>query len=314
MKVNPKYAPYIYRNATMLLRPKTQLQDITLEVNPGTPSAGKLHKRGGRSLRSQTAANIDFDQFLGGTRRGERAPTCRSCSPALGIGLKGNGSRVVGGAEAFRSGGALWQEIPEPNPPRELAALDPQLPPADESPRHKDKHLRVVDSSNAVFKDVREGDRRTSRITLPAAARRTRTRLGKGLGKLATAPTRWPDPAQARSCLRARSAPARKRPKACDQDGADHQERSTSVRARNPAHGQRTRPTTRTSAQALPGARESFSVLNEFFNELAYNPGASKAGFLFFLDWATTSSTASSAPPKATARSAAPPLLQLRNR
>jgi hypothetical protein len=26
-------------------------------------------------------------------------------------------------------------------------------------------------------------------------------------------------------------------------------------------------------------------VLDEFFNELAYNPGPSKGGFLFFLDW-----------------------------
>ena len=26
-------------------------------------------------------------------------------------------------------------------------------------------------------------------------------------------------------------------------------------------------------------------MLNEFFNELAYNPGPKKAGFLFFLDW-----------------------------
>ncbi len=26
-------------------------------------------------------------------------------------------------------------------------------------------------------------------------------------------------------------------------------------------------------------------MLNEFFNELAYNPGPNKGGFLFFLDW-----------------------------
>ncbi len=26
-------------------------------------------------------------------------------------------------------------------------------------------------------------------------------------------------------------------------------------------------------------------MLNEFFNELAYNPGANQAGFLFYLDW-----------------------------
>src|SRR6201995_2636606 len=54
MKVTPKYAR-IYRNATLLLRPKTQLQDITVEVNPGTPSAGKLPS-GATAPPSQTAA------------------------------------------------------------------------------------------------------------------------------------------------------------------------------------------------------------------------------------------------------------------
>ncbi len=42
MNITPKYARYIYRNATMLLRPKTQLKDMTVEVDPGTPSAGRV--------------------------------------------------------------------------------------------------------------------------------------------------------------------------------------------------------------------------------------------------------------------------------
>jgi hypothetical protein len=41
----------------------------------------------------------------------------------------------------------------------------------------------------------------------------------------------------------------------------------------------------RNLSKALPKLATSFSVLNEFFNELAYNPGPSKGGFLFFLDW-----------------------------
>jgi phospholipid/cholesterol/gamma-HCH transport system substrate-binding protein len=44
-------------------------------------------------------------------------------------------------------------------------------------------------------------------------------------------------------------------------------------------------PATRGAGEAFPKLATSFSVLNEFFNELAYNPGASKGGFLFFLDW-----------------------------
>ena len=44
-------------------------------------------------------------------------------------------------------------------------------------------------------------------------------------------------------------------------------------------------PSTEDIAKAFPKFTVSFGVLNEFFNELAYNPGSKKAGFLFFLDW-----------------------------
>src|SRR6202163_102817 len=65
MKITPKYAP-------LLLRPKTQLQDITVEVNPGTPDAGRL--RSGQIIPlSQTAPNVNFDEFLAGLDAETRA-------------------------------------------------------------------------------------------------------------------------------------------------------------------------------------------------------------------------------------------------
>jgi phospholipid/cholesterol/gamma-HCH transport system substrate-binding protein len=39
-------------------------------------------------------------------------------------------------------------------------------------------------------------------------------------------------------------------------------------------------------AESFPKLATTFSVFNEFFNELANNPGKSQGGFLFFLDWA----------------------------
>src|SRR5205823_4621866 len=45
-------------------------------------------------------------------------------------------------------------------------------------------------------------------------------------------------------------------------------------------------PSTKQLGEAFPKLAVSFAVLNEFFNELAYNPGPSKGGFLFFLPWA----------------------------
>src|SRR5438105_11193094 len=64
MKVTPKYARF-YRDATLLMPPKTALQDMTVEVNPGTPSAGPL-KSGETLPLAQTAPNINFDEFLAG--------------------------------------------------------------------------------------------------------------------------------------------------------------------------------------------------------------------------------------------------------
>ncbi len=44
-------------------------------------------------------------------------------------------------------------------------------------------------------------------------------------------------------------------------------------------------PATKSFNKALPALSSTFGVLNELFNEFAYNPGPNQAGFLFFLDW-----------------------------
>ena len=51
MQIQDKYKP-IYKDATILLRPKTGLKDMILSLDPGTPQAGEL-KEGGAS-RSPT--------------------------------------------------------------------------------------------------------------------------------------------------------------------------------------------------------------------------------------------------------------------
>ena len=82
MHLIPKYADgRIYRDATMLLRPKTQLKDETVEVNPGTPGSGSLSS-GATIPLSQTAPDANFDEFLAASWTRKRGPTCRSCWPA----------------------------------------------------------------------------------------------------------------------------------------------------------------------------------------------------------------------------------------
>ncbi|HXA55625.1 MAG TPA: hypothetical protein VNV37_12195, partial [Solirubrobacteraceae bacterium] len=49
---------------------------------------------------------------------------------------------------------------------------------------------------------------------------------------------------------------------------------------------QQLQPSLKDFAQASPQLTAAFTVINEFFNELDYNPGANQGGFLFFTDWA----------------------------
>src|ERR1700760_3849252 len=108
MKVTPKYAR-IYRNATLLLRPKTQLQDITVEVNPGTPSAGKL-KSGETIPLAQTAPNVNFDEFLAGLDAETRA-YLQELLAGAGEGLDHNSRAFAATLKRFEPAARYGQEI-----------------------------------------------------------------------------------------------------------------------------------------------------------------------------------------------------------
>ena len=62
MKIRRKYAP-IYKNATILLRPKTGLKDMVLSLDPGNRSAGKLPE-GGHVKLANTLPDVNPDEIL----------------------------------------------------------------------------------------------------------------------------------------------------------------------------------------------------------------------------------------------------------
>ncbi len=62
MDIEPKYLQLIHSDATLLLRPKTNLNDITVEIEPGH---GKRHVEDGhRFPLSQSEPSIQFEAFL----------------------------------------------------------------------------------------------------------------------------------------------------------------------------------------------------------------------------------------------------------
>ena len=185
MRVTPKYARF-YRDATLLMRPKTGLQDMTVEVNPGTASAGRLPS-GSTLPLSQTAPNVNFDEFLASLDAETRA-YLQELLAGAGEGLKENGKALAATFKRFAPTARLVQEIAaqveirHANVARSIHNFRLLM----EALGSKDKQLSsLVDASNAVFATFAKEDRNvqaTLRL-LPGALTKTRS----GLGKLATA-------------------------------------------------------------------------------------------------------------------------------
>jgi phospholipid/cholesterol/gamma-HCH transport system substrate-binding protein len=285
MRVTPKYAR-IYRNATLLLRPKTQLQDMTVEVNPGTPSAGKL-KSGEALPLPQTAPNVDFDEFLAGLDADTRA-YLQELLAGAGEGLNHNGRALAAVLKRFDPTARYGQEIAQQLEIRHanIARSIHNFRLLMEALGGKDKQLsQLVNASNAVFATFAQQDanfQSTLRL-LPGALRKT----GTGLGKLATAAGVLGPALHKLQPFASALGPANEatRRLALKTTPIFKNEIRPFARQILPVVNELS-PATKQLGESFPKLSVSFSVLNEFFNELAYNPGPSKGGFVFFLDWA----------------------------
>ena len=101
----------IYRDGSALLRPKTGLQDMTVEVNPGTSESPRL--RSGETIPlSQTAPNINFDEFLAGLDAETRS-YLQELLAGLGQGFKNNGTAAAAALKRFSPTARLLQDKKE---------------------------------------------------------------------------------------------------------------------------------------------------------------------------------------------------------
>jgi phospholipid/cholesterol/gamma-HCH transport system substrate-binding protein len=88
MDIDRKFLP-IYRNATVLLRPKTGLKDMFLEMDPGTRSAGEF-KDGDVIPLANTNPDVNLDEVLEALDSDTQA-YLRALLVGGGRGLKGRG-------------------------------------------------------------------------------------------------------------------------------------------------------------------------------------------------------------------------------
>jgi phospholipid/cholesterol/gamma-HCH transport system substrate-binding protein len=288
MRIQPRYSR-VYRNATVLLRPKTGLKDMVAELNPGDASAGRLHD-GDTIPVAQTLPDVNLDEILSSLD----ADTRDYLRLLLADGAQGLGST--------RSGRALGQDIRRIQPTARYARrVNEALAQRRESIKRvvhnfslltaelgrRDTRLAdFVDNSNAVFGSLASEDAaiRQTLAQLPSTLAVTRSTLAKAatmanvLGPTLSAlrpgaRALGPSLRQTQPFLRATTPIIR-------------DELRPFARASLPTVRQ-LRPALRDLAAATPDLTRIFKVVNYLLNELAYNPpGKASEGFLFWLAWA----------------------------
>jgi phospholipid/cholesterol/gamma-HCH transport system substrate-binding protein len=286
MKILPKYGT-VYRDASMLLRPKTGLKDMIIELSPGNPRSGKL-KSGGTVPIQNTLPDINPDEILA-SLDGDTRAYLRLLLAGGAEGLRGNQAQLAAVFKRF-----------EPTA-RDVAKITTLLSKRQANLRrviHNFQQLSTelstrdssisafVVSNNAVFQHLANQDanlQATLQLLPPtlvqansalAKTGRLANALGPSLQALRpTARALGPALVQVRPFLKKTT------PIIQNQLRPFTVASIPTIRKLNPA--------ARDLAALTPNLVTTFKVLNYALNELAYNPpGSRDEGFLFWTAWA----------------------------
>ena len=296
MQLEPKYKGFIKRDATALLRTRTGLKDMFIEVDPGH---GKTVPEGGTIPVENTAPDIDPDEILSALDADTRDYLKLLISGA-GKGLKGHGSDLQ---ETFARLGPTTRDLGRLNTAvarrrKDLKNLITRYGSLTTEVGSNDRDIvRLVRSSNQVFDALASDNPQISSAVakLPNALNTTKTTLSK----VDTFSQRL------KPTLESLRPPIRK---------LDSANRSVLplVREATPEIRDQIRPFTRVAtpftrdlgtasgrvAKAAPDLTMSLNKLNRLFNIGAFNPGGAQAltgnaqtdrnrqeGYLYWLAW-----------------------------
>jgi phospholipid/cholesterol/gamma-HCH transport system substrate-binding protein len=276
----------VYKNATVLLRPKTGLKDMVAELTPGTRDAGEL-KDGDRIPIGQTLPDVNLDEILA-VLDGDTRSYLQLLLSDGAQGLKGNGRELASTIRRFEPTARYTRAIAE-----QLATRRDNIKRAihnfslvvDELGGKDDQLAEFVENSNAVFASLASQDAnlRATLQELPSALTETKTALGKAE---LLADELGPTLEALRPGARALGPALRQtRPFLRETTPVIKDEIRPFVRASRPLVSE-LRPAMRDLSALTPDLLRSFKVLNALLNTLAYNPpGDAEEGFLFWASW-----------------------------
>jgi phospholipid/cholesterol/gamma-HCH transport system substrate-binding protein len=297
LEIQPKYEDLIREDATALLRPKTALKDMFVEVDPGT---GRVLPENGRIRVENTLPDVDPDEIYEALDEDTR-PYLRLLVGSAGKGLAGRGDDL---REVFRRFEPLHRDLAQVM--EATAARRDALKRLihrygllmEHVGRRPEDLRRLVSASSAVFDSLAREDQNISQSVarLPGALRASESALNE---VREFAPV-------LRSSLESLREPIRR----LDETNA---EVTPFLRETTPVIRNEIRPFVRAArpftddlrlaaggvSRATPDLTASFEELNRFFNMGAYNPNGAESlegmsieqqrarqeGFLYWLAW-----------------------------
>lgn len=286
MKIRKKYTP-IYNDATILVRPKTGLNDIVLELTPGSRTSGELREKSAIPV-SQTLENVNLDEVLA-SLDGDTRQYLQLLIGGAGQGLGGQGRQLAASVKRFEPTSRDILKITRKlaTRRRNISRTVHNFRLLSEALAGKDKELsRLISASNEVFAgfSAQDAKLRQALQELPPTLQATSTglkkantlaqNLGPTLGRLRPAARALGPSLKATRPFLAKTEPVIR----------------TQLRpfARDARPTVRTlRPAARDLAQVTPNLTASFKVVNYLLNELAYDkPGDGNESYLFWTAWA----------------------------
>jgi phospholipid/cholesterol/gamma-HCH transport system substrate-binding protein len=285
MDIDQKYKNLIHQDATALLRPRTGLKDMFVELNPGTHKA-PIAKPGYTIPVSNTDPDINLDEVLGSLDSDSRA-YLRLLVNGAGRGLAGRGNDLAQVLERFEPTHRDLARVNEAVAQRgaDLRNLVHSLAKLNDALATKRAQItQLVNASAHVFRAFASEDSNIQRAVsdLPSTLQQTTqtlakvqtfaNELGPAARNLLPAAHSLPAANAALAALSKPSAPI-----------VQSQIRPFVVAARPDVRN--LRPAAIKLANATPNLRKVFVTLNHFENDLGYFPGGDQHGYLWWLSW-----------------------------
>jgi phospholipid/cholesterol/gamma-HCH transport system substrate-binding protein len=284
MEIEPKYMGLIHPNAALLLRPKTNLNDMIVEISPGS---GSKHIEDGHEFTlTQTEPNTNLDAFLA-TLDGD---TRQYIQLLVAGGARGIGGRGVQFGNALRrfqpfvhyiaklNKAVAERHVAIANVIHDFGLLTTELG------RHDAELRRFVSASNASL-----GDFANVQASIQDALREFPGALRAGRAGLASSNRFSQAATPALTGLIPQAQALTPAFKATERLFA---QTTAPIRDQIRPFTREIRPLlTHTAEAAGPFEKtvrsfgNSLGGLNTFFNELAYKPKGSRQSYLFYVPW-----------------------------